>query len=54
LVKELEIGDRPLEIGLHVQPSFSKWNTRSQFESDYYAKNLLVGLRVAYLFELRR
>lgn len=54
LVKELEVGNRPLEIGLHVQPSISKWNTISKYKPDYYGRNLLVGLRVAYLFELRR
>lgn len=54
VVRELELGNRPLEIGLHVQPSFSNWNTVSKTRSDYYAKNLLVGLRVSYLFELRR
>lgn len=54
LLKELEVGNRPLEIGLHVQPSISKWNTISKYKPDYYGRNLLVGLRVAYLFELRR
>ena len=54
LVKEIEIGNRPLEIGLHVQPSFSNWNTTSKTQPANYARNLLVGLRIAYLFELRR
>lgn len=54
LVKEIEVGDRPLEIGLYVQPSYSKWTTRSTYDSDFFARNLLAGLRVAYLFELRR
>lgn len=54
LIKELNVADRPLEIGLHVQPSFTNWNTLSRTRSDYYARNLLVGLHVAYLFELRR
>lgn len=54
VVKELEIGNRPLEIGLHVQPSFSNWTTITKSLPDRYAKNLLVGFRIAYLFELRR
>jgi hypothetical protein len=54
LVKEMDIGNRPFEIGLHVQPSFSNWNTTSKTQPANYARNLLVGLRIAYLFELRR
>lgn len=54
LVKELEVADRPLEIGLHVQPSFSNWTTISRTVPENYARNLLVGLRIAYLLELSR
>lgn len=54
LVKEMEIGNRPLEIGLHVQPSLSNWNTTSKTQPSNYARNLLVGLRIAYLFDLGR
>ena len=54
LVKQLDVFDRPLEIGVHVQPSFSNWNPNSPANPDNFARNLLVGLRVAYLFELRR
>lgn len=54
LVKELQVGDRPLEIGIRAQPSFSKWTTISKTVPDRYARNLLVGLRITYLFALGR
>lgn len=54
LVKQMDISDHPLEIGLHVQPSLSKLTPNVPAYPNNFAPNLLVGLRVAYLFELRR
>ncbi len=54
LSKELEVGNRPLEIGLHVQPSLSKLTPNLPAYPNNFARNLLVGVRVVYLFELRR
>lgn len=54
LVRELQLSDRPLEIGLYTQPSLSSWTTITKKQADKSARTLMFGLRVAYLFELRR
>lgn len=53
-VKELDVADRPFEVGLYFQNSLTKWNSSSRTQPDFYARNYLVGLRVAYLFEIGR
>lgn len=52
LAKQVNIGERPLEIGLHIQPSLSKLTPAIPAYPNNFARNLLVGLRVAYLIEL--
>lgn len=54
LAKQLELGDSALEIGLHVQPSFSRFTPESAGFPDNFARHLMVGLRVVYLFEIGR
>lgn len=53
-VKELDVADHPLEVGLYFQNSLTNWNSSAKIQSDLTARHLLCGVRVAYLFELRR
>ncbi|MDQ1089783.1 outer membrane beta-barrel protein [Siphonobacter sp. SORGH_AS_1065] len=52
LVKQLEVGRYPLEVGFHIQPSISKWNTSAKYIPEYFARNLVIGMKAVYLFDL--
>ncbi|PQA56357.1 outer membrane beta-barrel protein [Siphonobacter curvatus] len=52
VVKQLEVNRSPLEIGVHIQPSLSKWNSSSKYQPDYFARNLLIGVKAVYLLDL--
>lgn len=54
IAKEFEIAGKPFEISLNIQPSLTKWPTSSKMDSDYWARNMVVGLRAAYFFSLSR
>lgn len=54
IAKELEIAGKPFEISFNIQPSLTKWTTASKLDSDYWARNVVVGLRAAYFFSLSR
>lgn len=54
VAKEIEIAGKPFEISLNIQPSLTKWSTESKLDSDYWGRNLVVGVRAAYFFSLSR
>ncbi|MCF0060597.1 PorT family protein [Dyadobacter chenwenxiniae] len=53
IAKEINLADRPLEISVFAQPSVTKWIPRSSAESDYFARHLSAGIRVAYFFQIK-
>lgn len=52
LTKEIELGERPLDITLFAQPSISKWNVTEPQNSSYYIRHFTAGIRAAYFFSV--
>lgn len=54
IAKQIDIADKTIEVSFNIQPSLTKWNTESKIYSEYWTRNIVVGLRAAYFFSLSR